>query len=130
SLLYLSFFTAPAPPDIYTLSLHDALPIWKRGCARRAPRPAVARRGRGTAHPAAPTPSRDTGRPSARCRRRAGWCRTRRSRCRLGHAGRETSALGASRRGRRIFVSVRDRAVHLSVIVPVRDGAERLPAHL
>jgi dolichyl-phosphate beta-glucosyltransferase len=27
-------------------------------------------------------------------------------------------------------MSVRDRAVHLSVIVPVRDGAERLPAHL
>src|SRR5205809_2364270 len=21
-------FTSPAPPDIYTLSLHDALPIW------------------------------------------------------------------------------------------------------
>ena len=27
-------------------------------------------------------------------------------------------------------MSVGDRAVHLSVIVPVRDGAERLPAHL
>ncbi len=27
-------------------------------------------------------------------------------------------------------MSVADRAVHLSVIVPVRDGAERLPAHL
>src|SRR5690348_17950504 len=24
------FFTDPAPPDIYTLSLHDALPIWFR----------------------------------------------------------------------------------------------------
>src|SRR5437762_7918536 len=24
------FFTAPAPTEIYTLSLHDALPIWER----------------------------------------------------------------------------------------------------
>src|SRR5262245_65323930 len=30
-MLYLLFFSnVPAPPDIYTLSLHDALPIWKR----------------------------------------------------------------------------------------------------
>src|SRR5205823_14965361 len=25
------FFNAPATPEIYTLSLHDALPIWKVG---------------------------------------------------------------------------------------------------
>src|SRR5437879_8700789 len=35
------FFNAPAPTEIYTLSLHDALPIWEHGgrCARdhRAP---------------------------------------------------------------------------------------------
>src|SRR5204863_9180912 len=29
SLLFF-FFTATAPPEIYTLSLHDALPIWCR----------------------------------------------------------------------------------------------------
>src|SRR5207302_10822319 len=27
SSTYVFFFTAPAPPEIYTLSLHDALPI-------------------------------------------------------------------------------------------------------
>src|SRR5439155_19627493 len=34
----LFFFTDPAPPDIYTLSLHDALPIFgsKRRPSRRA----------------------------------------------------------------------------------------------
>src|SRR5437763_3151242 len=26
--LFLFFFNAPASPEIYTLSLHDALPIW------------------------------------------------------------------------------------------------------
>src|SRR5205807_8578308 len=31
SLLYPSFsVNLPAPPDTYTLSLHDALPIWRR----------------------------------------------------------------------------------------------------
>src|SRR5438034_3820125 len=30
SLDYLFFFTDAAPTDIYTLSLHDALPIWPR----------------------------------------------------------------------------------------------------
>src|SRR5207253_11170586 len=42
------FFTAPAPTEIYTLSLHDALPIWavlrlrragQEGAPRRAGRP-------------------------------------------------------------------------------------------
>src|SRR5438093_1869121 len=28
-LVHLCFFHDPAPPEIYTLSLHDALPIWK-----------------------------------------------------------------------------------------------------
>src|SRR5438132_3026624 len=31
SLLYSFFCTVPAPPEIYTLSLHDALPIWDGG---------------------------------------------------------------------------------------------------
>src|SRR5207247_11051566 len=35
--------TPPAPPAIYTLSLHDALPICRPGI--RAPRPAAARSG-------------------------------------------------------------------------------------
>src|SRR5207253_10869924 len=30
ALLYSFFFNAPAPSDIYTLSLHDALPIFRR----------------------------------------------------------------------------------------------------
>src|SRR5205823_14139414 len=30
--------TAPAPPALYTLSLHDALPIWS--CPVQSPRPA------------------------------------------------------------------------------------------
>src|SRR5438045_7809178 len=52
------FFMPPSPPLIYTLSLHDALPISERGaardgdkrrdrprlCARRDPRPRRARR--------------------------------------------------------------------------------------
>src|SRR5207244_12083232 len=43
----LFFFNATAPPEIYTLSLHDALPIWRRKVVA-APRrnhsaPAVAR---------------------------------------------------------------------------------------
>src|SRR5207248_11574342 len=29
-LSFLFFFNAPAPTEIYTLSLHDALPIWAR----------------------------------------------------------------------------------------------------
>src|SRR5690606_41969176 len=33
------FFTDPAPPDIYTLSLHDALPISRAGRALRVERP-------------------------------------------------------------------------------------------
>src|SRR5438045_7524636 len=33
-LSFLFFFTLSAPPEIYTLSLHDALPIWAGcGCA-------------------------------------------------------------------------------------------------
>src|SRR5207245_8839284 len=30
---------APAPPEIYTLSLHDALPIWHGDAAARRPAP-------------------------------------------------------------------------------------------
>src|SRR5947208_9202936 len=49
------FFTAPAPTEIYTLSLHDALPIYLLGrCGPheldwwgRAVRPGLSRRGRG-----------------------------------------------------------------------------------
>src|SRR4051812_49999231 len=37
------FFNDTATTEIYTLSLHDALPIW--GTARRAGRPAGGRRG-------------------------------------------------------------------------------------
>src|SRR5438876_6083376 len=38
-----SFFKAPSTTKIYTLSLHDALPISSRPTAARAPRPSPAR---------------------------------------------------------------------------------------
>src|SRR5207249_9968672 len=31
------FFTATPPPDLYTLSLHDALPIWRVGARSQLP---------------------------------------------------------------------------------------------
>src|SRR5262245_65581764 len=34
----ISFFNDPATPDIYTLSLHDALPIWRSGPGHRPER--------------------------------------------------------------------------------------------
>src|SRR5207237_7173968 len=37
----LFFFTAPAPTEIYTLSLHDALPICKNWPGSRPPAPAL-----------------------------------------------------------------------------------------
>src|SRR5437899_8756245 len=39
-LLLFFFFNAPATPEIYTLSLHDALPIWRLE-PRLAQRPAL-----------------------------------------------------------------------------------------
>src|SRR5207302_8797308 len=44
SLYYLFFFNHPATTEIYTLSLHDALPIFSRSDARSG---AESRRGRG-----------------------------------------------------------------------------------
>src|SRR3990172_7113007 len=44
-----SFFKDPAPTEIYTLSLHDALPICRRRLGARAPATRRARRGRGAA---------------------------------------------------------------------------------
>src|SRR5262245_65680842 len=35
-LYHIFFFNAPSPPQIYTLSLHDALPIFNRGYSYRA----------------------------------------------------------------------------------------------
>src|SRR5256885_4143237 len=32
------FFNDTATTEIYTLSLHDALPIWRRGCGSESPR--------------------------------------------------------------------------------------------
>src|SRR5437868_13264941 len=52
ALSFFFFFIDPAPPQIYTLSLHDALPIFlhlgddPKGCAHRALRVVLARRGR------------------------------------------------------------------------------------
>src|SRR5437762_14341112 len=42
-ILLLFFFTDTAPPEIYTLSLHDALPIWGRECATPFSKPSRAR---------------------------------------------------------------------------------------
>src|SRR2546426_10630115 len=36
--IYLFFFNDTATTEIYTLSLHDALPIWSRPCPRSASR--------------------------------------------------------------------------------------------
>src|SRR5438132_13250826 len=53
-VFYFFFFNDPATPEIYTLSLHDALPIWRRPGARsggsaRGRRPAdTSRRGADT----------------------------------------------------------------------------------
>src|SRR5436190_16266664 len=58
------FFKDPAPPEIYTLSLHDALPIFERRFAVR-PRPRLAKpeaQPRGLARPK----DRATGRERAR----------------------------------------------------------------
>src|SRR2546427_3238319 len=41
------FFNDTAPTEIYTLSLHDALPIWSRWETPRAACPAGGARGRG-----------------------------------------------------------------------------------
>src|SRR5689334_23657082 len=51
------FFNDPAPTDIYTLSLHDALPIW-----RAAPRPGRPAPPAAPARPARPTPPRASAR--------------------------------------------------------------------
>src|SRR6266478_10192753 len=49
------FFNDTATTEIYTLSLHDALPIWRaRSCTRRAP----ARRGAFPTRPRRPAPVR------------------------------------------------------------------------
>src|SRR5438034_5353574 len=44
---YCVFFSDPAPTEIYTLSLHDALPIYRRLHTHRPHRPAL-RLGRGS----------------------------------------------------------------------------------
>src|SRR2546422_8448125 len=44
SIFFFFFFNDTATTEIYTLSLHDALPIWRSGCPGR-PRLASLRRG-------------------------------------------------------------------------------------
>src|SRR3712207_8789357 len=61
------FFNDTATTEIYTLSLHDALPIWTRRRQRPDPGPLRRRRdrpgaGRGARH----RPQRDDGRPGRR----------------------------------------------------------------
>src|SRR5690606_41740711 len=61
------FFIHPAPTAIYTLSLHDALPIWSRRTSRRArgTRPTGSSRAR-TSSSRSTSPSRT--RPCSSCR--------------------------------------------------------------
>src|SRR5207248_7316498 len=59
---HLFLFTGTATPALYTLSLHDALPIWRRG-------PGTARR-RGTGCPTPRSPA--TAAPAARGQRAPG----------------------------------------------------------
>src|SRR5262245_65233320 len=65
--LFVFFFTDPATPEIYTLSLHDALPIRVRRRAsrrrRELARPVVAPGGGGRSRPAAGHPDLRRGRP-------------------------------------------------------------------
>src|SRR3712207_8677790 len=62
-LLYFFFFNDPATTEIYTLSLHDALPIWP---PKRSPPPSPPTHPSSSTSPAAPsttsgsTPSRGT----------------------------------------------------------------------
>src|SRR3954449_4979343 len=51
-LVHFFFFNDTAPPEIYTLSLHDALPICRVSCHAAAVRPGLA--GRGGSRPASP----------------------------------------------------------------------------
>src|SRR2546430_17543916 len=37
-IFFFFFFNDPAPPEIYPLPLHDALPIWAPGVRERGPR--------------------------------------------------------------------------------------------
>src|SRR5438477_4945840 len=66
------FFNDTATTEIYTLSLHDALPIWFRGGAARrrhrsgaVDRPAPARRAAACARPRAERAAGDPGRRAA-----------------------------------------------------------------
>src|SRR5690348_17498683 len=51
-ILLFFFFNDPATTEIYTLSLHDALPISRRGRPPRRPRAVPRRRGAGSARSA------------------------------------------------------------------------------
>src|SRR5689334_24662624 len=68
------FFNDTATTEIYTLSLHDALPIWSRP-GRRARPPAPARQRR-PPPPARPAPRRSPPPPRGECLR---WARVPRS---------------------------------------------------
>src|SRR5207249_9894339 len=54
----LFFFTAPPPTELYTLSLHDALPIYRR-CRCAAPLPDLAGSARDAPHASSPSPGTD-----------------------------------------------------------------------
>src|SRR5207248_9750439 len=46
-LFWRFYVNVPATSAIYTLSLHDALPIWRRRCRSRSPQPAGTSSGAG-----------------------------------------------------------------------------------
>src|SRR5438045_5430447 len=54
------FFNVTPPTELYTLSLHDALPIWPRGACAAPRAPVAAARGAGGARPALDRAARAT----------------------------------------------------------------------
>src|SRR5690606_42058856 len=64
----LFFFPDPATPEIYTLSLHDALPIWGRPSAAATRSRTVSAPGAVRGAPKASGPGAGTGTDRLRCR--------------------------------------------------------------
>src|SRR3712207_8656559 len=80
-LAHVFFFNDTATTEIYTLSLHDALPIWPTADGRRDPSPCQ-RRARRRAHAEAPGGGRGRSEAVRRCGR-TWWRRQDRKSTRL-----------------------------------------------
>src|SRR5206468_11729159 len=73
-LYFFFFFTDPAPTDIYTLSLHDALPIWTSGLTTRSPSSSTPNSGPTTGSPWGAT-SRSTSAATSAAGNGGNWAR-------------------------------------------------------